>query len=586
MKTIDRMLGHRQGQGGAYFVPEEKSMLLEMRAGLDRERSLTLQVMDDPGTKDLHGQMDWQTATDFKRTGYNLNFSLVEAMSPLKDSEILPDSEEQFGTGLYHSVSKQVYVPAKGDPVERIFKAEDSYDRSSYQNLVGKENYLDKNRPRFAARNLAAQKLQNAMGLKLLPGMEMTCHKGKVGLLMEVARGKQPYNPKTGVARDIPFDAADKPETAARIQKNLIDAEWLDCLCGQQDRHPGNYFIDTDTGQVTMIDNDQAFYPGQNRVENPDPNRRMGKWVPPWPGLPALIDRQTFKRLIALDEKQVARDLSGLLEKQEITATVSRLRQLKQHALKLNDSGKVVDDWHTWRSQEPPPAQVADFLRHRARPQSYFNRAVSDRDRAMSAPARQHTPAGGAATMNDNSSNLHSLDNARELITGSGLPMPRIPRSLSGKLRQPGDYFYFTSRDGAPGPWNLGWFLEEIENMSPENYVVLGLDGHGVESQAAHYYLVEDGIAVFHQSGVASPVNPETDQTLADQYDLIAVMAVASDQAREKGLLSATGRLVIVRPLYLQSFWGIQPAPGQPVDWQDADDPLLDACNWLAERMN
>ncbi|MGI9273292.1 MAG: hypothetical protein ACR2PT_00350 [Endozoicomonas sp.] len=187
--------------------------------------------------------------------------------------------------------------------------------------------------------------------------------------------------------------------------------------------------------------------------------------------------------------------------------------------------------------------------------------------------------------MSNNNTDLNLLETARELITGSGLPMPRVPKSLAEKLRNPGDFFYFTSREGAPGPWNLGWFLEEIENRSPENYVVLGLDGHGTESQATHYYLVEDGIAVFHQSGLASPVNPETDQTLADQYDLIAVMAVATDQAREKGLLPESGRLVIVRPLFLQPFWGIQPAPGQAVDWQDAGDPLLDACDWLADRL-
>ncbi|MGI9273293.1 MAG: hypothetical protein ACR2PT_00355 [Endozoicomonas sp.] len=396
MKTIDIMLGHRQGQGqgGAYFAPEERSMLLEIRAGLDRERSLTLQVMDDHGAKDLHGQIDWQTATEFKRTGYDLNFSLVEAMTPLKDSDILPDSEEQVGAGLYHSVSKQVYTPATGDPVEKIFKAEDSFDRSSYQNLVGTDKYLDKSRPRFAARNLAAQKLQNTLGLKLLPEMALTCQKGKVGLLMDVAKGKQPYNPKTGVARDIPFDAADKPEIAAKIQKNLIDAEWLDCLCGQQDRHPGNYFIDTETGQVTMIDNDQAFYPGQDKIENPAPNRRMGNWTPPWPGLPALIDKQTFESLLALDEKKVERDLTGLLEKREISSTISRLRQLKLHALNLHDKDRVVDDWLTWRSQEPPPEQVADFLKHKARPQSYFNRAVSDRDRAIQHPPRQQTTPG------------------------------------------------------------------------------------------------------------------------------------------------------------------------------------------------
>ncbi|WP_062262784.1 hypothetical protein [Endozoicomonas arenosclerae] len=187
------------------------------------------------------------------------------------------------------------------------------------------------------------------------------------------------------------------------------------------------------------------------------------------------------------------------------------------------------------------------------------------------------------------SEKLHSnneLEAARSLIQGAGLPMPPIPKTISEKLFRPGDTRYFTSRENTPGPWSLGWFLEEVEFGNPQNYVMVGIDGHGQESAATHFYLVEEDIAFFHQSQLVSSTNPELEEDLSDQYQLMAVMAVAMAQAKEKEQIPADSRLIIVRPTYRQPFWGIQPTPGHPIDWKDAEDALLDASSWLAKRMH
>ena len=188
--------------------------------------------------------------------------------------------------------------------------------------------------------------------------------------------------------------------------------------------------------------------------------------------------------------------------------------------------------------------------------------------------------------MNTPVKNQPPLEQARLLMQDAGLPMPPVPKQIADQLHRPYNASYFTTRQSAPGPWDFMWFLQEVENETPDQYMVLGMDGHGVESAATHFYLVEDDLAIFHQSPLSSPSHPDIEDTLSDQYDLIAIMAVAITQAKGKGYLPDDGRVVIVRPGNQPSAWGIQPAPGKPVDWQETSDPLLDVCDWLNERIH
>ena len=192
--------------------------------------------------------------------------------------------------------------------------------------------------------------------------------------------------------------------------------------------------------------------------------------------------------------------------------------------------------------------------------------------------------------MHSNNLSVQPLEQAQSMMLEAGLPMPPVPKILSDKLQNPDKASYFSTRntkthESAPGPWNLTWFLQEVEQKTPDQYMIFGIDGHGVESAATHYYLVEDDIAVFHQSQLSSPAHPQVEESLADQYELIAIMAVATTEAKEKGKLPKEGRIVVVRPGSLPSAWGIQSAPGQPVEWLETSDPLLDACSWLSQNL-
>ena len=188
--------------------------------------------------------------------------------------------------------------------------------------------------------------------------------------------------------------------------------------------------------------------------------------------------------------------------------------------------------------------------------------------------------------MNSNNlTTLQPLEQAESMMLEAGLPMPPVPKTLSGKLQCPDDASYYSTRKNAPSPWNITWFLQEMEKETPDQYLILGVDGHGVESAATHYYLVEEDFAVFHQSHLPTPASPHPESDLADQYELIAIMAVAASEAKLKGKLPEDSRIVVVRPSSLPAAWGIQPAPGQPVQWRETSDALLDACSWLSQNI-
>lgn len=373
-----QIIAEISNSGRAYYSKEDFAALKELSREMDAERALLVKVMDDPDNVSFVGSVSWNEATELKRLGYSSSAAIVGEFTTLKDEDLIKPAEH-FGAGKVHSVQKLTFPGEKENdpPREFLFKADDAKDASQYEKLVGIDKYLDKNKPGFAGRNIGALRLQNHLDLDLLPSMKLATHDGKLGLLMNEANGVQPFDNEARKAVDLPYDSLEKPGVSANIQKNLIDAQWLDCLTGQQDRHSTNLFINPENGKVTLIDNDQAFYPGLEEVADPEPDRKIGNWPPPWPGKPELIDRHTFEKLQALEDDQVKKSLEPFLTQKEIESTLSRLKDLKRHALKLEQEGLVVDDWATWRSPNTDDGKggkrVADFLHSTGKPQSYFN---------------------------------------------------------------------------------------------------------------------------------------------------------------------------------------------------------------------
>ena len=63
--------------------------------------------------------------------------------------------------------------------------------------------------------------------------------------------------------------------------------------------------------------------------------------------------------------------------------------------------------------------------------------------------------------MNNPIKNQSPIEQVRSLMQDTGLPMPPVPRQIADQLHRPGSTSYFTTRQSAPGPWDLMWFCRK-----------------------------------------------------------------------------------------------------------------------------
>ncbi|MGB1270780.1 MAG: hypothetical protein ACPG5T_01765, partial [Endozoicomonas sp.] len=322
-------LSHLLSQPEVYQTdPQEQKYLNGLYHTLHNQQKLMLQVVDDPGITHLKKSLSLKEGMELKRLGYDLTPALSQNISSLNDTLVLKGSEVNFGSGAIHSVTKLSYQTQLG-AVDKVFKGEDPIDPCPFDSVSGPENYLDRNKPRFAARNFAAARMDSLLNTRLMPKMELVVHNGQMGILMDVAKGIKPFDQQANRYNLVPVEDRLQPQKAATIQQNLNSAEWLDGICGQQDRHPGNLFVDPQSGSVTLIDNDISFYPGQNHVRSPSQNPSLRRFSGSTAGLPAIIDAGVYEKLMAITPALIREELHGLLSPREIESTINRVNELQ-----------------------------------------------------------------------------------------------------------------------------------------------------------------------------------------------------------------------------------------------------------------
>ena len=261
-------------------------------------------------------------------------------------------SKEDFAGGQVNNVAKLAYKDKVG-----IFKPEGVTTTSSAWliDFCG----IDKSAPRFGNRNIASRAISDVLGTDVIPEACYTIHDVKIGLLMDMAPGAE-------VSRFNGFDP-DPPseDMLASLQKQLNGLEWTDMLTGQGDRHSRNYMIDctSDSVKITGIDNDFCFGRNQGAFNNYSGIKMAYKSA----GKPLLIEKATYTKIMDLDfAKDIQTRLNGLLSDEEITATASRVAEMKEHARSLYPH-YIVEDWKKWRSPKtmatPDGLSATEFLK-------------------------------------------------------------------------------------------------------------------------------------------------------------------------------------------------------------------------------
>ena len=180
-------------------------------------------------TKSFKGKLTIGQAIQIKSCG--ISFADVD-LDNLNDKSLdKENSKEQFGSGGINSVSRLKYK----DGTEKIFKP--MQDDSSGA-AVADHSGISKEDPHFENRNLTSHLVGKALGTNVIPEATVGIHNGRVGLMMELAKGREAAN------LYYDYKEAPQPQKIPKLQQQLMDLEWCDLLSGQMDRHNKNYLVD------------------------------------------------------------------------------------------------------------------------------------------------------------------------------------------------------------------------------------------------------------------------------------------------------------------------------------------------------
>ncbi|MBR1628076.1 MAG: hypothetical protein IJ679_02270 [Lachnospiraceae bacterium] len=182
-------------------------------------------------------------------------------------------------------------------------------------------------------RNVAATRIAELFGVSdLIVGSKMTeieVDGQKLdGIMMDEAKGSEIFK-IFNEAKENGIEFKYSPEAF----RQLINLQVLDLICGQVDRHQGNYLCTRDENYVVKsisgIDNDMAFGSlsystikktgrrGLNRIRNVELNGEMS--------LPAM-DRAFANRLLAIKPEMIHFALVDLIAKKDRDALIGRLQ--------------------------------------------------------------------------------------------------------------------------------------------------------------------------------------------------------------------------------------------------------------------
>ncbi len=142
------------------------------------------------------------------------------------------------------------------------------------------------------------------------------------------------------------------------------------------------------------------------------------------------------------------------------------------------------------------------------------------------------------------------------------LRMPFVPTNEKEKIKQlqPG---LFSSRDDVGAIYDLEPLLQEALSKKVSNYVLFGMAGRGISSNAMHYYAVSDHLLLFIQADFGNAFRSEQEVHTHVNAMLTTAKMFFERLEKAKGL-EADKRLVIVDSDFRGKGWGwIKGFPGK-----------------------
>lgn len=140
------------------------------------------------------------------------------------------------------------------------------------------------------------------------------------------------------------------------------------------------------------------------------------------------------------------------------------------------------------------------------------------------------------------------IDKARAAFEAEGIPLPPLSTDEQAALQAVDDHL-FATRSVKASPYTIESYVGEVlRGDAPASYVLLGFAGGGVASSAFHYFVVEEGMAIFVQIAWGGGYTDEEDalRLITRSYAWVERTKAKVREAREKGVLPADTRMVAV----------------------------------------
>jgi hypothetical protein len=148
-------------------------------------------------------------------------------------------------------------------------------------------------------------------------------------------------------------------------------------------------------------------------------------------------------------------------------------------------------------------------------------------------------------------------ESAQALFDGERLPFPPVPAPLAALLQAHGAS-WFATRAVASSPYDFDRFVGEVEAQPTlPDYAVVGFDGHGSNSWAVHFYLVDRGLALFVQlpwGGAYLDAEPARAE-IAELFDWAAALQARLRIAEAAGKIPPGMRLQVAASRFGRAGW-------------------------------